>query len=507
MAPPVIIGAGLAGLVCALAMAPRPVVVLGRKIGANQTSSALAQGGIAAAVGEDDSVDVHISDTIAAGAGLCDEDRVQKIIGDAPRAIDQLLAWGVPFDRSENGALALGLEGAHSHRRVVHALGDSTGAVIMKALVKKVRAVPSIMLIEDAQVVEIKTNEEKVSGVVFHRAEKAYEISTDQVVLATGSACALWKQMTVPPLSWGHGLALAARAGASLRDLEFVQFHPTALDVGLDPMPLLSEALRGEGARLVTEEGQSFVDELAARDIVARAIWREKKKGHKVFLDARALHNFKRRFPTIWKTCMDAGIDPTAQPLPVSPVAHYHMGGVATDDDGRTDVVGLWACGEGACTGLHGANRLASNSLLEAVVMGRRVAQDLKPTQGDATLLEVERKTVSLCADKNMHVRQIIGTYVGLERDKEGLAKALHKLSSLADLSELAFVGMMIVQAALTRQESRGGHYRKDYAEADLAQAKPLFVTYNNQINVGERDAFNTLARYDDRNVSARCVA
>lgn len=492
---PVIIGAGLAGLSVALSYAPHSVVVLGRKPSADLTSSALAQGGIAAAVGRDDSVEHHTQDTIDAGVGLCDEHVVRSIIGEGPRAIEQLLSWGVTFDLDDKGDLACGLEGAHSRRRVVHAGGDSTGAMIMAALVQKVLATSSITFIEDAEATEIKTNDGKVSGIVFSRFGRHQEIETDQVVLATGSACSLWQKSTVPTQSWGHGLALAAHAGAALRDLEFVQFHPTALDVGGRPMPLISEALRGEGARLVTESGRQFVDELAPRDIVARAIYAEKQKGHLVFLDARDLVGFKERFLTISEVCVRASLDPSKDLLPISPVAHYHMGGVATDVLGKTNVAGLYACGEGACTGLHGANRLASNSLLEAVVMGMRVAGQLEYSHNLFALKAVEALGhIDLIEEQE--VNSILSDHVGLLRNYDGLAEATNKLAQRVDLSAHAFVGHMIAQMALARTESRGGHFRLDYPEADPRQAKSnIIMTSQSNLIMSEFDNMPDVAR------------
>ncbi|MGE0108484.1 MAG: L-aspartate oxidase [Bdellovibrionales bacterium] len=468
--PAIIIGAGLAGLSVALAAAPKPVIVLGRKLEEALTSSALAQGGIAAAVGADDSLDLHVQDTLQAGAGLCDEAAVRSIINDGPHAIETLLSWGIPFDRDNAGALACGLEGAHSRRRVVHAGCDSTGAAIMAVLVKKMKATPSITFFDDAEAKEIKTEEGRIRAVVFTRQGRSHEIETDQVVVATGSACALWRESTVPSLSWGQGLLLAARAGAVLRDLEFIQFHPTALHVGRSPMPLLSEALRGEGAMLVTEEGERFVDELAPRDVVARAIFAQQQKGHKVYLDVRNIKNFRERFSTISEICSRFALDPMKDLLPITPVAHYHMGGIATDMDGKTVVEGLYACGECASTGLQGANRLASNSLLEAVVMGLRVAKNLKEADADFSVRACNSSFTPSDEAADKEVQNILANYAGLVRDAEGLARAEVLLAALASDSDRAVLAQMIVRAALKRTESRGGHYRSDYPDPDPAQ-------------------------------------
>ncbi len=505
--PVIIIGAGLAGLTVALSLAPRPCVVLGRKIAAGWTSSELAQGGLAAAVGEGDAPTFHEQDTLAAGAGACDPVVVRMITQAAPSVIETLQKWGVAFDRDAAGGLATGLEGAHSRRRIVHAQGDSTGAAIMQALVERVKATPSITLIEDVEVTQILTNQlssvtpaqagvpfgfnkkrdprfhgddergvcKVITGVFYHHrgSTKSLHLSTDSVVLATGSACALWKNTTVPLGSWGHGLLLAAEAGATLRDLEFVQFHPTGLAAGCDPMPLISEAVRGDGAFLVNDKGERFVDELAPRDVVARALAAQIEKGSRVFLDARALTDFAAHFPTVFGICRNAGLDPAKDLIPVHPVAHYHMGGIATDAQGKTNVQGLWACGECAATGLHGANRLASNSLLEATAMGQRVAMDIEKTIPCAVMSSFKKNGIPAFAGMTdqgcdtpetiSQVRELMSRYVGVMRDAMGLHKAIEQLALLAQAGSLrAKVGLMIARAALAREKSLGAHYRKD---------------------------------------------
>ncbi|MDX9689062.1 MAG: L-aspartate oxidase [Proteobacteria bacterium] len=477
--PPVIVGAGLAGLSVALSLAPLPVVVLGRKLASQMTSSELAQGGIAAAVGPDDTPALHAQDTMAAGAGLCDPAVVEMITKEAPKAIAQLSEWGVPFDRDEKGELKVGLEGAHSRRRIVHANGDATGPTVMKALVERARHTLSITFVEDAEALRILLDDKgEVSGLLFydHSKKQTAQIRTRQIILATGSACALWQHATVPPRSWGHGLLLAHQVEARLSDLAFVQFHPTGLDIGCDPMPLVSEAVRGEGAMLVNEMGDHFVDELAPRDVVARAISAQIKQGHKTFLDARHLNDFAHRFPTVFELCQKGGIDPVRDLIPICPVAHYHMGGIATDRSGRTNVHGLWACGECACTGLHGANRLASNSLLEATVMGRRVADDLRDhvsMRMEARITEAEdfflpeETTESIAA-----VREIMTQYVYVQRDAAGLQTAIEQLSILAKGSFRAQVGLLIARDALARQQSCGAHYRTDQKREQKQESK-----------------------------------
>lgn len=484
MTIPVIIGGGLAGLSVALALAPKPVIVIGRKQDSGLTSSELAQGGIAAAVGYDDTLKLHEQDTLAAGAGLCDPQIVRSVIATGPQAIERLAVWGVLFDRDKMNDLAIGLEGAHSRRRIVHADGDSTGAAVMRSVLARVRAAKSITFLEDCEVFEITRNEKGVTGVAYYQGEDAQplHISTSHVILATGSACALWRHTTVPEASWGHGLLLAARAGARLRDLEFVQFHPTALDNGLEPMQLLSEALRGEGALLINSKEQQFVGELNPRDVVARAIWDQIERGQKVYLDARALKDFRSHFPNILDACLKSGIDPREMPIPVRPVAHYHMGGVGTDAHGRTNVEGLWACGECACSGLHGANRLASNSLLEAVVMGCRVADDIRPRiplQGAAEVnayADVKERHKEKQEDV-ARVRNMMMSYVGLRRNAKGLEEVIAFLEGIKEGSLHAQVALMIAKAALARQESRGAHDRADYPATDPAQASSHYVT------------------------------
>jgi len=482
MAVPVIIGAGLAGLATALAMAPKPVVVLGRKPATGMTSSELAQGGIAAAVGNDDSLGLHEKDTLAAGAGLCDPKVVRSIIEAGPKAIERLSIWGVAFDRTQNQDLLVGLEGAHSRRRIVHAQGDSTGSSVMKAIVARVAATSSIQFIDDVRVSAITTDEVGVTGVTYFNVDARVHqhIKTDNVILCTGSACALWRHTTVPHASWGHGLLLAAQAGAILRDLEFVQFHPTALDVGLDPMPLISEALRGEGARLVNEKGDQFVGELNPRDIVARAIWAEIERGQKVYLDARNVEHMRTHFPTILQACLNGGLDPREELIPIRPVAHYTMGGVATDIHGRSNVKGLYACGEIACTGLHGANRLASNSLLEAVVMGCRIGDHLrgsvalneKPTITSLQTIQDHKDS----PEDILRVRSLMMSYVGVRRQGAGLEEAITNLTKLSAHSMRAKVALMTAKAALERTESRGSHERKDFPALDPAQARSITV-------------------------------
>jgi len=466
--PVLVVGAGLGGLVAALSLAPRPVILLASaKIGEG-AASAWAQGGIAAAVGPGDSAKLHAGDTIAAGDGLCDPEAVARIIGGGPGAIAALRAWGVEFDLDAAGNLALGLEAAHSHRRIVHAGGDASGREVVRALGAQVAACSHIELRPNHTARRILTRDGEVSGLVVDTPHGQFVVPGRQVVIATGGVGGLFLSTTNPLTATGSGLALAARAGAVMADMEFVQFHPTALAVGIDPMPLVSEAVRGEAAILVDETGERFMtevpqQELAPRDVVSRNVWRQLMAGHQVYLDARAClgPRFAVRFPAITALCQAGGIDPASQPIPIRPAAHYHMGGIATDQHGRTSLPGLWACGEAACTGLHGANRLASNSLLEAAVVGRAVAEDILQQEQPRRLPVLVHDAPP--AGNAREVRSIMERYVGVLREQAGLLTAVEKLAPLAQHSDPALVGWMIAAAALAREESRGAHARTDF--------------------------------------------
>ncbi|MDR1768877.1 MAG: L-aspartate oxidase [Propionibacteriaceae bacterium] len=401
---PVIVGAGLAGLAAAVELSPKPSLALSAGPLREGTSTDLAQGGVAAAVGDDDSPALHAADTIQAGAGLCDPATVARVTAAAPEAIGWLVEQGVRFDRRDDGSLKRGLEGAHSRRRIVHANGDQTGAEIERALLARAKALGSITLREYCRVTGIVVEDGRAVGVLAEdRREGALTILAEAVVLATGGIGGLFAHTTNPLSSRGQGLALAARAGAALRDIEMVQFHPTAMAVGLDPMPLVSEAVRGEGAILVNEAGEPVLeDPLAARDVVSRAEWAQLQAGHEVFIDARQRPGaaFPRLFPSIAEKAAAAGLDPRRDLIPVSPAAHYHMGGVLVDRHGQSTVPGLYAVGEVASTGLHGANRLASNSLLEAVVCGRWAAQHLKRATLPVKQLRADELAVEQACDE-----------------------------------------------------------------------------------------------------------
>ncbi len=384
----VVVGTGIAGMSAALGLPGGCRVHLLTKtdwdIGG---SSRWAQGGLAAAVGPGDTPERHAADTLAVGGGLNDPAVVAILTRGGPPAVARLVALGARFDRDPDGRLVLGREAAHHRRRILHAHGDATGAEIVRALMAAVHAAPHVTVFTRAFAWDLVVRAGRVAGVrAVHADGRAVLHTASAVVLATGGCGQLYRFTTNPPEVTGDGLAMAARAGAGLADLEFVQFHPTALAVDDDPLPLLTEALRGEGARLVDPAGRRFMTgvdpegELAPRDVVARAIWRELAEGRQAFLDVRGTAiaaTIADRFPTVFAACMRHGIDPRRAPMPVVPAAHYHMGGVEVDAWGRASLVGLWACGEVAATGAHGANRLASNSLLEALVFGGRVARDV----------------------------------------------------------------------------------------------------------------------------------
>ena len=467
-----VVGSGLAGLMTALALAPRPVVLITRAGLGEETSSAWAQGGLAAAIGADDAIGLHLADTLAAGAGLCDEAAASAILARAPDLIARLEAFGVRFDRDVDGAYALGLEAAHSRRRILHAEGDSSGAAIIRPLIAAVKNTPSIAVLSGFEVRRLVMGDGKLAGLLGCHAGGAALLPTTQVVLATGGLGGLYEATTNPSGNWGQGVMLAARAGAVLADMEFVQFHPTALDGPGRPLGLVSEAVRGEGAILINERGERFMAdrpgaELGPRDVVARAISAEIARGGHVFLDARPAlgDRFVARFPRIDRLCRQAGIDPTRQPIPVRPAVHYHMGGVATDLSGRSSVEGLWVVGEAGATGLHGANRLASNSLLEAAVMGLNAAEDISglPVGKARPVIDA---VLPPTADPAA-VRAAVSRHLSVLRDGENLCRAVNTLLPLVELegaaSDPAMVALSIAVFALLRQESRGAHARTDH--------------------------------------------
>lgn len=504
----VIVGAGLAGLFTALKLAPRPVTVVAAAPLGEGASSAWAQGGIAASVGEGDSLEDHAADTIAAGGGIVDPYIARLVAGEASERVRDLLAWGVPFDRDLAGHFVLSKEAAHSRKRIVRVSGDRAGAAIMQALIATVRATPSIRVLEGYEADDLVTGPSGIEGVRLIRTGIAspsfYEfVSASAVVLATGGTGSLYAVTTNPVYARGEAIAMAARAGATIADAEFVQFHPTAFDVGADPAPLATEALRGEGATLINSRGIRFMEpldpaaELAARDIVARGVFAEIAAGRGAYLDCRTAigSRFPAAFPTVYAHCRNHGIDPLVEPIPVAPAAHYHMGGIATDEHGRTTVKGLWAVGEAASTGLHGANRLASNSLLEAVVFGARVADDVA-----ASTIPVPPRTGFFTEPRRLDIpcpasgaqrtaaiarlRRIMSDSVGVIRDTQGLKRALAELREIESaaagdgiLANLVLTARFIATAALLRTETRGAHARSDFPEKNAGLARRSFLT------------------------------
>jgi L-aspartate oxidase len=488
---PVIIGGGAAGLMTGLQMAPEPVVLLSKAPLGAEASSLWAQGGLAAAMSDDDDPALHLADTLSAGAGLCEEAIARRIVQAAPAAVEHLARLGVAFDRRPEGDWRLGLEAAHSRNRIVHATGDGTGREIMRALIAAVRRCPSITLLEGVEARSLMVEDNSIKGVLAVNAQGPFVIDTTRVVLATGGIGGLFLDSTNPSGCFGQGLALAARAGAKLSDLEFVQFHPTAFDGPSRPMPLVTEAVRGDGAILIDDTGHRFMAdqpgaELAPRDIVARAVWRRRAEGHRTFLDARKHPGaeFAQRYPVISAFCKMAGIDPATNPIPVRPAVHYHMGGITVDGEGRSTVDGLWACGEVSRTGLHGANRLASNSLMEAIVCAQWVAESVQGTNRRPSKAPAAGPPAP--ASDPLAVRPILSQGLGVLRERHGIERAIRILYPVANgrsaAADPALVGLMIAVAAWRREESRGGHYRSDFPET-LPSAEPSSISLAEALN------------------------
>jgi L-aspartate oxidase len=476
-----VIGAGLAGLSAALAAAPRRALVLSPTPLGEGCASSWAQGGMAAALTHDDDPDLHAADTTAAGAGLCDPEAVAVLTREGPAAVRALADLGAPFDRTPEGGFVLSLEAAHSKARVARVGGDGAGLAIMRAVIAAVRVSRYIEVREGARALALLQDDRgTVLGVLAQVGDHRVEIRAAATVLATGGLGGLYAITTNPFEARGEGLALAALVGAEILDPEFVQFHPTAIDIGVDPAPLATEALRGEGARLVDSQGRPFMDrfhpagDLAPRDVVARAIAAETRHGGQVFLDTPSAIGsaFDTHFPAVFAACRAAGLDPRVQPIPVKPAAHYHMGGVGSDLWGQTSLAGLFAVGECASAGVHGANRLASNSLLEAAVFGRRAGERAREMQLLKCAPMPSTAPPLLPGPALAALRQLMTAEAGVTRDARGLGTLLNWIDgqSAAHGEGLALVtARLIASAALARRESRGAHFRSDFP-ARLAQ-------------------------------------
>jgi L-aspartate oxidase len=495
-----VVGSGIAGLVAALNATGSRSVALVTKARLSETNTWYAQGGIAGAVGEADSIELHLADTLVVGQGLCDEAVVRAVVGEAPEALADLQRLGVRFDLGESGEVALAREGGHSLPRVLHA-GDTTGATVQDALSGLVRCSPGVDLFEERFLVDLLTTGGRCVGALVRAGESGeLEVFWSQaVILATGGSGQMFRVTTNPAIATGDGVAAAWRAGAEIADLEFVQFHPTALDSAAEPRFLITEALRGEGAYLLDCEEQRFMlgvhplAELAPRDVVSREIERVMRRCGRpnVWLDARHLGEtmLRQRFPAIWHACLEAGFDLSTDLVPVAPAAHYQVGGVRVDVDGRTSLPGLYASGEVTASGLHGANRLASNSLLEGLVFSRRIARVL-----DATSRDRQETRIGVPDEDDRHgdlprldhtvaaLKASMSTHVGMTRSDAGLTEAAEEIANYAEvldaslpetswmeLQNLVTVAALTAHAAWLRTESRGVHQRLDFPERDDA--------------------------------------
>ena len=488
-----IVGAGLAGLYTALKLAPRPVYVLTSRRSKEGAASAWAQGGIAAALHPDDTSDAHAQDTISAGDGLVDPEIAHILASEGPDRVRDLAKLGVPFDRKDDGSLYLSLEAAHSMPRVARVKGDTAGREIINVMVQLTKEADHVEgLIGWRAESLLSDGHGGIAGALARRDDGSLlGIEADVTIVATGGVGGLFAVTTNPRTARGDALGMAAVMGAKMRDMEFVQFHPTAIDIGRDPAPLATEALRGDGAVLINKSGKRFMTryhpdgELAPRDDVARAIFAEILAGRRPFLDCRKAvgNHFPDHFPTVFDACMSAGIDPRIDPIPVAPAVHYHMGGLATDSRGQTSLPGLLALGECSATGVHGANRLASNSLLEAIVFGGRAAEMLR----DADIPERRADMIkpqpwlAMTPEVSQTLRDGMTQWCGVRRTAEGLNQLIAKIDELIDQVGRAnplVAARMIASSALAREESRGGHFRDDHP--DMAdQAVSSYITYD----------------------------
>lgn len=496
-----ILGGGLAGLRAALAVDPRLSVLVVTKESLKQSNSQYAQGGIAGVLDPEDRFENHIADTLRAGGSLCDRQVVEMVVREAPERIRELIDWGTHFDE-DAGALALGREGGHSHDRIVHALGDATGKEVMRAVIDRAMQAPNLETWQDTFTLDLLTSDNVCRGaLVWNPAHGKTLVWSKQTILCTGGAGQVYRETTNPEVATGDGLAMAYRAGAELRDMEFMQFHPTVLYIAGSSRHLITEAMRGEGARLVDREGYRFMPdyderaELAPRDVVSQAIvsQMEKTRHPNVYLDLSHLpaERVRRRFPGIGGVCAQFGIDITRDPIPVRPGAHYMIGGVTVDQQGRTTIDGLWGAGEVSSSGLHGANRLASNSLLEGLVYGVHAGQGASrralevPDSYQALPLENPRlpepdEALDL-ADIRNSLKSLMWRDVGIRRDRQGLLEACEMTDRWRQyvfsrqfnepagwqLQNLLTVARVMIAAALEREESRGVHLRSDFPRLD----------------------------------------
>jgi len=486
-----IIGAGLAGLYAALKLAPRRALVIAPRGPTQAAASAWAQGGIAAALGPDDTPDQHAADTIAAGDGLSDPVIAHLLAEEGPGTVRALAELGVPFDRTSDGDFVLSREAAHGRARVARVGGDTAGREIMKVLGRAALAADHIEVRSGLTAIDLLRDDAgRVAGVLaIDTGGNLLEIQARDTVLATGGVGGLFAVTTNPPTARGDALAMAARAGAVIADPEFVQFHPTAIDIGRDPAPLATEALRGAGARLVDDRGRDLCDPLAPRDHVARVVHRARRSGQSPLLDARSAigARFPDDFPTVFESCMSANIDPRTDLIPIAPAAHYHMGGAATDDRGRTTVPGLWALGEAASTGAHGANRLASNSLLEAAVFANRAAQALRQSPGEMSAgAHSATPPETLSSEGLAQLRTRMSQSVGVERDGDGLGRTHDWLETLSETTASqpnpVLAARLIVAGALARSESRGAHARTDFPDTAPHPQRTRLVLAGGQV-------------------------